>query len=157
MHEQSIRGRRRTRTPGRVPWPIVQRREEDRAVSVVAEHRWSVAIVGAPAGLGKTSTAARVTDRVARRDTTGRTVVVPITAVAAGRSMPFGAVADRFGELPAALADLVDDASAAQRLRETHDLADRDVVLRVDDADHLDAISARYVAWLVRDQARASC
>lgn len=151
MHEQSIRGRRRPRTPGRVPWPIVQRREEDRAVSVVAEHRWSVAIVGAP-GLGKTSTAARVTDRVARRDATGRTVVVPITAVAAGRSMPFGAVADRFGELPAALADLVDDASAARRLRETDDLADRDVVLRVDDADHLDAISARYVAWLVRDQ-----
>ncbi|PZF57791.1 hypothetical protein DEJ23_06540 [Curtobacterium sp. MCSS17_008] len=151
VHEQSIRGRRRPRTPGRVPWPIVQRREEDRAVSVVAEHHWSVAIVGAP-GLGKTSTAARVTDRVARRDGSGRTVVVPITAVAAGRSMPFGAVADRFGELPAALAELVDDASAAQRLRETDDLADRDVVLRVDDADHLDAISARYVAWLVRDQ-----
>ncbi|WP_147281433.1 LuxR C-terminal-related transcriptional regulator [Curtobacterium sp. AG1037] len=151
MRDRPVDDRRRPRTPARVPWPIVPRREEDRAVAVVAEHRWSVAIVGAP-GLGKTSTAARVTDRVARRDATGRTLVVPITAVAAGRSMPFGAVADRFGELPVALAELVDDAVAAQRLRETTDLADRDVLLRVDDADHLDAISARYVAWLVRDQ-----
>ena len=151
MHEQSIRGRRRPASPGRVAWPIAQRREEDRAVSVVAEHRWSVALVGAP-GLGKTSTAARVTDRVARRDASGRTVVVPITAVASGRSMPFGAVADRFGELPAALAELVDDAGAARRLRDVDDLSDRDVLLRVDDADHLDAVSARYVAWLVRDQ-----
>ncbi|MBK0296227.1 hypothetical protein IAE22_28955, partial [Bacillus sp. S34] len=50
------------------------------AVSVVAEHRWSVALVGAP-GLGKSSAAARVTDRVAGRDTSGRTLVVPITAV----------------------------------------------------------------------------
>ncbi len=151
MREQSINGRRRPAAPGRVTWTIVQRREEDRAVSVVAEHRWSVALVGAP-GLGKTSTAARVTDRVARRDASGRTVVVPITAVASGRTMPFSAVADRFGDLPAGLADLVDDAGAAQRLREVDDLSDRDVVLRVDDADHLDAVSARYVAWLVRDQ-----
>lgn len=151
MREQSINGRRRPAAPGRVTWEIVQRREEDRAVSVVAEHRWSVALVGAP-GLGKTSTAARVTDRVARRDASGRTVVVPITAVASGRTMPFSAVADRFGDLPAGLADLVDDAGAAQRLREVDDLSDRDVVLRVDDADHLDAVSARYVAWLVRDQ-----
>ncbi|WP_065963712.1 LuxR C-terminal-related transcriptional regulator [Curtobacterium sp. UCD-KPL2560] len=151
VHGRTADDARRPGIPARVPWPIVQRREEDRAVSVVAEHRWSVALVGAP-GLGKTSTAARVTDRVARRDPSGRTVVVPITAVASGRAMPFGAVADRFGELPEALAELVDDAAAAQRLRETTDLADRDVLLRVDDADHLDAISARYVAWLVRDQ-----
>jgi DNA-binding CsgD family transcriptional regulator len=134
-----------------VAWPILQRREEDRAVSVVAEHRWSVALVGAP-GLGKSSAAVRITDRVAGRDASGRTLVVPITAVAASRSMPFGAVAERFGELPGSLADLVGAGGAEQRLRESEDLADRDVLLRVDDADHLDAISARYVAWLVRDQ-----
>lgn len=145
------RGGRGTRVPARVAWPILQRREEDRAVAVVAEHRWSVAIVGAP-GLGKSSAAARVTDRVAGRDPSGRTLVVPITAVAASRSMPFGAVAERFGELPTSLADLVGAGGAEQRLRATEELADRDVLLRVDDADHLDAISARYVAWLVREQ-----
>ncbi len=148
MRERSGRG---ARVPARVAWPILQRREEDRAVAVVAEHRWSVAIVGAP-GLGKSSAASRVTDRVAGRDASGRTLVVPITAVAASRSMPFSAVAERFGELPASLAELVGGGRAEQRLRATEDLADRDVLLRVDDADHLDAISARYVAWLVREQ-----
>ncbi|WP_144710235.1 helix-turn-helix transcriptional regulator [Curtobacterium pusillum] len=142
---------RASRVPARVAWPILQRREEDRAVSVVAEHRWSVALVGAP-GLGKSSAAVRITDRVAGRDASGRTLVVPITAVAASRSMPFGAVAERFGELPGSLAELVGAGGAEQRLRESEDLADRDVLLRVDDADHLDAISARYVAWLVREQ-----
>jgi len=142
---------RRPRVPARVAWPILQRREEDRAVSVVAEHRWSVALVGAP-GLGKSSMALRVTDRVSGRDVSRRTLVVPITAVAASRSMPFGAVAERFGELPGSLAELVGTGGAEQRLRDTEDLADRDVLLRVDDADHLDAISARYVAWLVREQ-----
>ena len=107
MRERMASGRGRApRVPARVAWPILQRREEDRAVSVVAEHRWSVALVGAP-GLGKSSSAARVTDRVAGRDPSGRTVVVPITAVAASRSMPFGAVSERFGELPASLTDLV--------------------------------------------------
>jgi len=148
MHERTSR---RPRVPARIAWPILQRREEDRAVAVVAEHRWSVALVGAP-GLGKSSAAVRVTDRVAGRDPTGRTLVVPITAVAASRSMPFGAVAERFGELPGSLAELVGAGGAEQRLRETEALADRDVLLRVDDADHLDAISARYVAWLVREQ-----
>ena len=135
--------------PARISWPIAQRREEDRAVAVVAEHRCSVALVGAP-GLGKSTAAARVTDRVARRDTEGRTLVVPITAVATAASMPFGAVSERLGELPEEL--LADEAGAEQRLREAADLADRDLLLRVDDADHLDAISARYVAWLVRNQ-----
>ncbi|MEN0104044.1 MAG: LuxR C-terminal-related transcriptional regulator [Curtobacterium sp.] len=135
--------------PARISWPIAQRREEDRAVAVVADHRCSVALVGAP-GLGKSTAAARVTDRVARRDTEGRTLVVPITAVATGASMPFGAVSERLGELPEEL--LADEAGAEQRLRETADLVDRDLLLRVDDADHLDAISARYVAWLVRNQ-----
>jgi len=148
MRERSARG---ARVPARVAWPILQRREEDRAVAVVAEHRWSVALVGAP-GIGKSAAAARVTDRVAGRDPSGRTLVVPITAVAASRAMPFGAVAERFGELPASLAELVGGGRAEQRLRATEDLADRDVLLRVDDADHLDAISARYVAWLVREQ-----
>ncbi|MGY2897517.1 DNA-binding CsgD family transcriptional regulator/tetratricopeptide (TPR) repeat protein [Curtobacterium sp. PvP017] len=152
MRERTVRGRGRTPgIPARVTWPVMQRREEDRAVSVVAEHRWSVALVGAP-GLGKSTVAARVTDRVAGRDGSGRTVVVPITAVATGRSMPFGAISDRFGELPATLSELSDDSGAEQRLRAISDLADRDVLLRVDDADHLDAISARYVAWLVRHQ-----
>jgi len=152
MRERMASGRGRApRVPARVAWPILQRREEDRAVSVVAEHRWSVALVGAP-GLGKSSSAARVTDRVAGRDPSGRTVVVPITAVAASRSMPFGAVSERFGELPASLTDLVHGGSAEQRLQAIEDLADRDVLLRVDDADHLDTISARYVAWLVREQ-----
>ncbi|MFZ6991250.1 LuxR C-terminal-related transcriptional regulator [Curtobacterium sp. RRHDQ66] len=135
--------------PARISWPIAQRREEDRAVAVVAEHGCSVALVGAP-GLGKSTAAARVTDRVARRDASGRTLVVPITAVATGATMPFGAVSERLGELPAEL--LADEAGAEQRLREAADLADRDLLLRVDDADHLDAISARYVAWLVRNQ-----
>ncbi|MGN8051033.1 LuxR C-terminal-related transcriptional regulator [Curtobacterium sp. 22159] len=148
MREHSARA---SRVPARLAWPILQRREEDRAVSVVAEHGWSVALVGAP-GLGKTSAAVRVTDRVSARDASGRTLVVPITAVAANRSMPFGAVAERFGELPGSLAELVGAGGAEQRLRETEELTDRDVLLRVDDADHLDAISARYVAWLVRDQ-----
>ncbi|WP_439693735.1 helix-turn-helix transcriptional regulator [Curtobacterium sp. SP.BCo] len=148
MRERTARA---PRVPARVAWPILQRREEDRAVSVVAEHRWSVALVGAP-GLGKSSAAGRVTDRVAGRDRSGRTLVVPITAVAAGRSMPFGAVAERFGELPASLAELVGAGGAEQHLRAAADLADREVLLRVDDADHLDAISARYVAWLVREQ-----
>ncbi|GAA3340566.1 LuxR C-terminal-related transcriptional regulator [Curtobacterium pusillum] len=148
MRERSARA---SRVPARVAWPILQRREEDRAVSVVAEHRWSIALVGAP-GLGKSSAAVRVTDRVAARDASGRTLVVPITAVAASRSMPFGAVAERFGELPGSLAELVGAGGAEQRLRDSEELADRDVLLRVDDADHLDAISARYVAWLVREQ-----
>ncbi|WIB43330.1 LuxR C-terminal-related transcriptional regulator [Curtobacterium sp. MCLR17_058] len=143
--------RRRPAAPARVAWPVAQRAEEDRAVAVVAEHRWSVALVGAP-GIGKSTAAARVTDRVAGRDGTGRTVVVPITAVAASRSMPFGAVAERFGELPASISELSDDTGAEQRFRAIEDLVDRDVLLRVDDADHLDAISARYVAWLVRRQ-----
>ncbi|MBF4614179.1 helix-turn-helix transcriptional regulator [Curtobacterium sp. VKM Ac-1376] len=152
MQERTATNRaRRTSSPARIAWPVVQRAEEDRAVSVVAEHRWSVALVGAP-GLGKSTAAARVTDRVAGRDGTGRTVVVPITAVAASRSMPFGAIAERFGELPASISELSDDVSAEERLRAIADLADRDVLLRVDDADHLDAISARYVAWLVRRQ-----
>ncbi|ROP74697.1 LuxR C-terminal-related transcriptional regulator [Curtobacterium sp. PhB115] len=152
MRERTVPGRDRTPAiPARIAWPVMQRREEDRAVSVVAEHHWSVALVGAP-GLGKSTAAARVTDRVAGRDATGRTVVVPITAVAAGRSMPFGVIAERFGELPATLTELSDDAGAEERLRSISEFADRDVLLRVDDADHLDAISARYVAWLVRHQ-----
>jgi DNA-binding CsgD family transcriptional regulator len=152
MHGRTVHGRARNpRVPARVAWPILQRREEDRAVSVVAEHRCSVALVGAP-GLGKSSVAARVTDRVAGRDASGRTLVVPITAVASGRSMPFGAVSEQFGDLPASLAELVDDVGAVQRFRETAAWAERDVLVRVDDADHLDAISARYVAWLVREQ-----
>ncbi len=138
-------------SPARTAWPVAQRAEEDRAVAVVAEHRWSVAIVGAP-GLGKSTVAARVTDRVAARDGTGRTVVVPITAVAASRSMPFEVIAERFGELPASISELSDDSTAEERLAAIADLADRDVLLRVDDADHLDAVSARYVAWLVRRQ-----
>ncbi|MBT2502769.1 LuxR C-terminal-related transcriptional regulator [Curtobacterium sp. ISL-83] len=152
MQERTIRGRkRRPRVPARVAWPIVQRGEEDRAVAVVAEHGWSVAIVGAP-GLGKSTVAARVTDRVAARDASGRTLVVPITAVAASRTMPFGAASERFGDLPASITELSDGSEAEARLRAIPDLADRDVVLRVDDADHLDTMSARYVAWLVRDQ-----
>jgi len=139
------------RAPARIAWPIAQRREEDRAVAVVAEHGWSVALVGAP-GLGKSTVAERVTGRVAGRDPSGRTLVVPITAVASGRSMPFGAVADRFGDLPGSMAELADDRGAEQRLRALADLEGRSVVLRVDDADHLDAISARYVSWLVRHQ-----
>ncbi|MCA5923714.1 LuxR C-terminal-related transcriptional regulator [Curtobacterium oceanosedimentum] len=138
-------------SPARTAWPVAQRAEEDRAVAVLAEHRWSVAIVGAP-GLGKSTVAARVTDRVAARDGTGRTVVVPITAVAASRSMPFEVIAERFGELPASISELSDDSTAEERLAAIADLADRDVLLRVDDADHLDAVSARYVAWLVRRQ-----
>ncbi|ROP65007.1 LuxR C-terminal-related transcriptional regulator [Curtobacterium sp. ZW137] len=140
---------RRRPVPARIAWPIVQRREEDRAVSVVAEHRTSVALVGAP-GLGKSTAAARVTDRVAGREAPGRLLVVPITAVATGASMPFGAVSERLGDLPAEV--LADAAGAEQRLREAADVVDRDLLLRVDDADHLDAISARYVAWLVRFQ-----
>ncbi|MDO3699398.1 hypothetical protein Q3H92_17030, partial [Curtobacterium flaccumfaciens] len=61
--------RRRPAAPARVAWPVAQRAEEDRAVAVVAEHRWSVALVGAP-GIGKSTAAARVTDRVAGRDGT---------------------------------------------------------------------------------------
>jgi DNA-binding CsgD family transcriptional regulator len=140
---------RRPRVPARIGWPIVQRREEDRAVAVVAEHGTSVALVGAP-GLGKSTAAARVTDRVSGRDPSGRTLVVPITAVATGTSMPFGAFSERFGDLPAEV--LADENGAEQRLREAADAVDRDLLLRVDDADHLDAISARYVAWLVRQQ-----
>jgi len=142
---------RTARVPARIAWPILQRREEDRAVTVVAEHRWSVALVGAP-GIGKSSAATRVTDRVEGRDASGQTLVVPITAVAASRSMPFGAVSERFGDLPSSLAELLRGDGAEQRLRDVEGLGDRDVLLRVDDADHLDAISARYVAWLVRSQ-----
>ncbi len=152
MPERTVPGHGRApRPPARVPWPLLRRREEDRAVAVVAQHRWSVALVGAP-GLGKTTVAARVTDRVVERDPTDRTVVVPITAVAASRSMPFSAAAERFGELPTTLSELADRAGAEARLRAIAELRDRDVLIRVDDADHLDAISARYVAWLVREQ-----
>jgi DNA-binding CsgD family transcriptional regulator len=140
---------RRSAVPARIAWPVVQRREEDRAVAVVAEHGTSVALVGAP-GLGKSTAAARVTERVARRDSADRTLVVPITAVAAGSTMPFSAVSEQLGDLPAEM--LADQAGAEQRLREAADVVDRDLLLRVDDADHLDAISARYVAWLVRNQ-----
>ncbi|MEK6345598.1 MAG: hypothetical protein V4737_17440, partial [Curtobacterium sp.] len=153
MRGRTERGHRsgpRRRPPARIAWPIARRQEEDRAVAVVAEHRWSVALVGAP-GLGKTTAAERITDRVVGRDPSGRALVVPITAVAAGRSMPFDAVSGHFGELPTTLAELADERQAAERLRSLGG-ADRDVLLRVDDADHLDAISARYVAWLVRHQ-----
>ncbi|WP_022905137.1 LuxR C-terminal-related transcriptional regulator [Curtobacterium sp. B8] len=153
QHGRAERGHRsgpHRRPPARIAWPIARRHEEDRAVAVVAEHRWSVALVGAP-GLGKTTAAERITDRVAGRDASGRTLVVPITAVAAGRSMPFDAVSGHFGELPTTLAELADEHQAEERLRSLGG-ADRDVLLRVDDADHLDAISARYVAWLVRHQ-----
>jgi len=142
---------RASAVPARVAWPMLQRGEEDRAVAVVAEHRWSVALVGAP-GLGKSSAALRVTERVSGRDATGRTLVVPITAVAASRSMPFGAVSERFGDLPSSIAELVGRTGAEEHLRGTAEFADRDVLLLVDDADHLDVISARYVAWLVREQ-----
>ncbi|WP_139195061.1 LuxR C-terminal-related transcriptional regulator [Curtobacterium sp. MCBA15_001] len=142
-------GARGHRVPARVAWPIVQRAEEDRSVAVVAEHRTSVALVGAP-GLGKSTAAARVTDRVAGRDGTGRTLVVPIVAVATGSTMPFGAISERFGDLPAEV--LVDETGSERRLREAADAVDRDLLVRIDDADHLDAISARYVAWLVRNQ-----
>lgn len=142
-------GHRRSAVPARIAWPVMQRREEDRAVAVVAEHGTSVALVGAP-GLGKSTSAARVTDRVARRDSADRTLVVPITAVAAGATMPFSAVSEQLGDLPAEL--LADQVGAEQRLRQAADAVDRDLLLRVDDADHLDAISARYVAWLVRNQ-----
>lgn len=152
MRERAARGGHgpSSARPARIAWPIAQRREEDRAVAVVAEHGWSVALVGAP-GLGKSTVAERVTDRVAGRDGSGRTLVVPITAVAAARSMPFGVVSDHFGELPATFADLVDEEHAGDRLRALAG-EDRDVLLRVDDADHLDQVSARYVAWLVRHQ-----
>ncbi|WP_144762408.1 LuxR C-terminal-related transcriptional regulator [Curtobacterium sp. 9128] len=141
--------RRRPDVPARISWPIVQRGEEDRAVAVVAEHGCSVALVGAP-GLGKSTAAARVSDRVARADTSGRTLVVPITAVPSGASMPFQAVSERLGELPEEI--LADEAGAEQRLRQAADLLDHDLLVRIDDADHLDAISARYVAWLVRNE-----
>ncbi|MCJ1714803.1 LuxR C-terminal-related transcriptional regulator [Curtobacterium sp. VKM Ac-2922] len=142
-------GSRGRRVPARIAWPIVQRAEEDRAVAVVAEHHTSVALVGAP-GLGKSTAAARVTDRVAGRDPDGRTLLVPITAVATGTSMPFGAISERFGDLPAEV--LSDETGSERRLREAADAVDRDLLIRIDDADHLDAISARYVAWLVRNQ-----
>jgi DNA-binding CsgD family transcriptional regulator len=135
--------------PARLAWPLVPRPEEDRAVAVVAHHGWNVALVGAP-GLGKSVLAARVTDRVARLDRTGRVSVVAIAPGPHQTSMPFAAAADRFGDLPE---EVVGDPFAAERtLREAARLADRDVVLRIDDADHLDAISARYAAWLVRNR-----
>ncbi len=117
-------------------------------MAVVADHRWSVALVGAP-GLGKSSSAVRVTERVAARDP--RTLVVPITAVPGSRAMPFGAVVERFGDLPSSFAELLGGSGAEERLRDIADTADHDVLIRVDDADHLDAISARYVAWMVRE------
>ncbi|KQS09131.1 hypothetical protein ASG04_09625 [Curtobacterium sp. Leaf183] len=149
MARSTAVGARGRPVPARIAWPIVQRADEDRAVSVVAEHRTSVALVGAP-GLGKSTSAARVTDRVAGRDGSGRTLVVPITAVATGTSMPFGAISERFGDLPAEV--LSDETGSERRLREAADAIDRDLLIRIDDADHLDAISARYVAWLVRHQ-----
>ncbi|PZE90496.1 LuxR C-terminal-related transcriptional regulator [Curtobacterium sp. MCBD17_008] len=140
--------RRPTRAPARLSWPVLRRREEDRAVAVVADHRWSVALVGAP-GLGKTTVAARVTDRVVRRAPDPAPLVVPITAVAAGSSMPFGAVSDRFGDVLGD--DLTEPVPAEELLRRAARAEGRELVLRVDDADLLDALSARYVAWLVRD------
>ena len=79
--------------------------------------RRSVALVGAP-GLGKSTSAARVTDRVAGRDGTGRTVVVPITAVAAEpvdavrRRRPNGSASCRRRSRSSS-----DDTGAEQRLR----------------------------------------
>lgn len=141
--------RRPTSPPARLSWPVLTRREEDRAVAVVAEHRWSVALVGA-AGLGKTTVAARVTDRVVALSPGDPPLVVPITAVAASSSMPFGAVSDRFGDVLGD--DLTEPVSAEERLRHAAEAGRGDLVLRVDDADLLDTLSARYVAWLVRDQ-----
>ncbi|WIB68019.1 LuxR C-terminal-related transcriptional regulator [Curtobacterium sp. MCBD17_035] len=139
--------RRWVSRPGaRLPWPLVPRREEDRAVTVLADDGWSVAIVGA-AGLGKSVVAARVTDRVAQRST-GDVRVIPITASPHETAKPFAAAIARFGDLPAAA--LTDELEAEHTLRVAADLVDRDVVLRIDDADHLDPITARYVAWLVR-------
>ncbi|PZE65359.1 LuxR C-terminal-related transcriptional regulator [Curtobacterium sp. MCBD17_021] len=150
MVDETGAGDRRPPTaPARLSWPVLTRREEDRAVAVVGEHRWSVALVGAP-GLGKTTVAARVTDRVVRQTPAPAPLVVPITAVAAGSSMPFGAVSDRFGDVLGD--DLTEPVPAEERLRRAAGTDGRDLVLRVDDADLLDALSARYVAWLVREQ-----
>ena len=149
VEETASSERRPTTAPARLSWPVITRAEEDRAVAVVGEHRWSVALVGA-AGLGKTTVAARVTDRVAAQEQDTDPLVVPITAVAAGSSMPFGAVSDRFGDVLGD--DLTEPVPAEARLRDAAEAEGRDLLLRVDDADLLDALSARYVAWLVRDQ-----
>jgi DNA-binding CsgD family transcriptional regulator len=150
MVEETAPSDRRPRTaPARLSWPVITRAAEDRAVAVVCEHRWSVALVGA-AGLGKTTVAARVTDRVITQEDAAHPLVVPITAVAAGSSMPFGAVSDRFGDVLGD--DLTEPVPAEERLRDAGETEGRDLLLRVDDAELLDALSARYVAWLVRDQ-----
>ncbi|WP_055955397.1 LuxR C-terminal-related transcriptional regulator [Curtobacterium sp. Leaf261] len=133
--------------PARLSWPVLERREENRAVAVVGDHRWSVAIVGS-AGLGKSVVAAAVVDRVARADRTGLVTVLPITASPNEAAKPFAAAIAHFGDLPEAV--LADESGAERRLRESADLVGRDVLLRVDDADQLDPMSARYVAWLVR-------
>ena len=151
MAEGTSDGSRRG-APARIAWPVVARAEEHRAVAVVSEHRWSVALVGAP-GLGKTTVAARVVERVLEREQDAAPLVVPITAVAANASMPFGAVSDRFGDLPEITSvPGVEALVAEERLRRSAEIADRDLLIRVDDAGDLDDVSARYVAWLVRYQ-----
>jgi DNA-binding CsgD family transcriptional regulator len=145
----SVGGEGRPEVPARLDWPVMGRREEDRAVAVVAEHRWSVALVGPP-GIGKSVAATRIVDRVRRSDRDGRLSVVVLSPGPNEASMPFSAASASFG-------DFSDDArwdehSAELQLREAASVVDRDLLIRVDDADRLDAMTARYVAWLVRQQ-----
>ncbi|MFZ7086745.1 LuxR C-terminal-related transcriptional regulator [Curtobacterium sp. RRHDQ10] len=115
----------RDHVPARLAWPVVARVEERRAVAVVAEHRWSVAIVGSP-GLGKSTMADRVVERVLRTDPQ-RPRVLHVTATGIGSGAPFDA------------AEVGADVGP-------------DVVLHVDDADRLDLVAAHEVARLVRTQ-----
>jgi DNA-binding CsgD family transcriptional regulator len=117
---EPLHAARRAPGPARLAWPVVTRAEEHRAAAVVAEHRWSVVVVGAP-GLGKSVLAARVTDRVAHTGPV-RPTILSATATGSESGLPF----------------------------DTADLADQDVVLRIDGADRLDHTAAAEVAGLVR-------
>jgi len=131
----------------RLPWPIITRDEEDRAVALVADHRRSVVLVGPP-GVGKTVVGTRITDRVLARSTGRATRVVPVRGTADDAAAAFTSMLARVGSLPADGA--ADDVGAEHGRRLAADLDDPNVVIRIDAADQLDPVAGRHLAWLVR-------
>lgn len=133
----------------RHPWPLVERADQARAVRTVTHDRLSIAIVGAP-GVGKTAFARAVAER-ARHDSAGvRTAVVAIEPGPHESGMPFAAAAGALAELPAEAG--IRPLEADEAIRRAAAVGDAELLIRVDAADRLDALTARYLSWLVHER-----
>ncbi|WP_169795876.1 helix-turn-helix transcriptional regulator [Curtobacterium ammoniigenes] len=130
----------------RRPWPVLSRPEELTIARLVIDDRRSVAIVGGP-GIGKTVLARAVIDRAA---TTSAVRVVPIEPGPHESSKPFAAGADALADLPAGANSHPLDADRA--IRDAAAITDADVIFHLDGGDRIDGLTARYLAWLVRER-----